>query len=89
MGTPQPARSRDRSGKAVLSLILGIASLFIVPLVTGVIAIVLGWIARRDIEQSPALGGRGLATAGMVLGAIGVVLGILMLFMAPRAGWAG
>jgi hypothetical protein len=68
-----------RSGKAVAALVLGIAGLLIAPIVCSTLAIVFGVLARRDIDQRPALTGRGLATAGIVLGVLGLALGLVWL----------
>jgi len=66
------------SGMAVGSLILGIAGLTVVPAIGSVLALILGYMARRDIRQRPdEASGGGLATAGIVMGWIGVVLTVL------------
>jgi hypothetical protein len=72
------------SGLAIASLVLGIVGLVAVPLVASIIAIVLGKSAQRDIRRDPRLGGDGLASAGIVLGWIGVGLVVvgLLLFVA-------
>ena len=72
------------SGNAVASLVLGIAGLFVFPLVPSILAIVFGSKAREEIRSSPAVGGESLATAGIVLGWVGValtVLGLLFLLL--------
>jgi hypothetical protein len=62
------------SGKAVAALILGIGGLTFCPLILSVFALVLGYQARAEIDRSGgAVGGRGQATAGIILGWIGVV----------------
>ena len=66
--------SDGTSGNAIASLVLGIAGLVIFPLVPSILAIVLGRSAKRDIRERPGLGGEGLATAGIVLGWVGVAL---------------
>ncbi|MDF2695512.1 MAG: hypothetical protein K0S65_3895, partial [Labilithrix sp.] len=48
----RPARVAPTEIKAVLSLVLGILSMGCAGPVTGVPAIILGSIARRDIERS-------------------------------------
>jgi hypothetical protein len=73
--TTTPARTGDRSGRALASLIVGIVSIpgalfAILGLVLGIVAIVLGATARSDMSR------RGQATAGIVLGAIGAVLAL-------------
>ena len=69
--------SESTSGNAIASLVLGIAGLVIFPLVPSILAIVLGRSAKRDIRERPGLGGEGLATAGIVLGWVGVALVVL------------
>ena len=52
----------------------------LIGLVTGVFAIpsvVFGHIARRDLSKDPELAGSGLATAGLILGYIGVALMVI------------
>jgi hypothetical protein len=73
---PQPT-----SGKATGALILGIAGIFFCPLVCAILALVLGYQARSEIDRSGGrIGGRGQATAGIVLGWVGV--GLVLLFVA-------
>lgn len=74
-GYPQPT---DNSGKAVASLVLGIVGLLpVCPLIAPATAIGLGISAKKDIKRSEGrTGGGGMATAGIVLGAIGIVLTI-------------
>lgn len=76
-GQPQ-AHAQETSGKATASLVLGILALllFVVwgALVFGPLAIVFGVMARNEIKANPAKGGYGMATAGMTLGIVGIVL---------------
>jgi hypothetical protein len=82
-GRPATAEQRatGTSGSAIASLILGIAGFFIFPVVPSIAAIVLGRSAQKEIAQKPGLGGHGLATAGIVLGWIGVGIGIFALLV--------
>jgi Protein of unknown function (DUF1559)/Domain of unknown function (DUF4190) len=65
------------SGKAIASLVLGIASL-ICSVVTGLPAILFAILGLRDIKRSDGrLTGSGLAIAGLVLGIVGTVLSIV------------
>lgn len=67
------------STKAIVSLVLAVVGLLFCPIVFSVAAIILGVLARRDIDASGGLlKGRGLATAGLVVGVIGLVLGIIL-----------
>ena len=71
---PQPS-----NGKATASLVLGVLGLLFCPLICSVAAHVLGYNARREIDASNGTqGGRGLATAGIVTGWVGLVFGILI-----------
>jgi hypothetical protein len=68
--------TRGTNGLAVASLVLGIAQIFIC-IIGGVLALVFGYIARRQIDESGGTqGGRGMAVAGIILGWIGIGLGI-------------
>ncbi|MFW6058798.1 MAG: DUF4190 domain-containing protein [Phycisphaeraceae bacterium] len=74
---PPPATSTT-SGKAIAAMILGIIGLTGGAAPLGIIALVLGYSARNDIRASGGtLDGDGMATAGIVLGWIAVVLMVL------------
>jgi Protein of unknown function (DUF1559)/Domain of unknown function (DUF4190) len=67
------------SGKAIASLILGIAS-FVFWVFAGVPAIIVGALGLRNIGRSRGrLGGQGMAITGIVLGAVSAVVGGLVL----------
>ena len=82
-GAPAPGTVRvaatvstgQTNGKAVASLVCGIGGFVLLPVVLSVLALVFGHQARREIRERPGEGGEGLATAGIVLGWIGVALG--------------
>jgi len=59
---------------ATVSLVLGILSLFCCVGVSGIPAIITGVMARNEIARDPSLGGQGLATAGIILGSISILL---------------
>jgi hypothetical protein len=62
---------------AVISLISGIVGLTILPIVGSIIALILGYMARKEIRESGgSQGGDGFATAGLVMGWIGVGLAL-------------
>jgi hypothetical protein len=66
---------QQTSGKSTASLVLGILGLFLCPLICSVLALVFGYQSRREIDASGGrLTGRGNATAGIVLGWIGVAI---------------
>jgi hypothetical protein len=72
-----PVAAPSTNGMAVASLVLGILWIY---WIGSVLALIFGYIARQQIEQHQGMqGGRGMATAGIVLGWIGV--GFLVLFV--------
>ena len=77
MGVAQQPPSS--SGYAVASLVLGILTLYGVG---SILALVFGYRARKDIDASSgSLKGRGMATAGIVLGWIGLSLMFVVIAM--------
>lgn len=83
-GGPAYAGPPRNSSKAVAALVIGIVSpvlgfcCAIIGLV-GIVAVVLGRSAQKEIALSMgALTGEGMAKAGVVLGIIGSVIGVLM-----------
>jgi type IV pilus assembly protein PilA len=81
-GVPGAAAPQKTSGMAIASLILGIFLFF--PL--SIPAIVLGHIALSQIKKSAGrIGGGGLATAGLVLGYLGIALLPFILIIAAIA----
>jgi hypothetical protein len=70
-----PNKESENCGLAVASLVLSLAALIIGPFgfVSG---IVCGHLAKARLRKEPALGGRGMATAGL---ALGYGLGLLMI----------
>ena len=68
--------------KAVWSLVLGILGLICCGIFTGIPAIILGKQAQNEIDASGgAQGGRGMATAGFVLGIIACVWVVLWIIL--------
>jgi hypothetical protein len=63
------------NGLAIASMVLGILWLY---WVGSILALIFGYVAKRQIRERGESGG-GMATAGIVLGWIGV--GFLILFM--------
>ncbi len=72
------------SGKAIAALVLGLCTYLLTlgGIVTAILAIVFGAIARKEIRTHPAtLKGLGMATAGMWLGIAFFLLLPLMLLV--------
>jgi hypothetical protein len=87
MTASRPAPQTEN--KAVLSLVLGLSSLACIGVVAGLPAIVLGALARRDIDRSNGtLQGRALAVAGIISGLFGTGLGVVMLLWLMGAAFA-
>jgi hypothetical protein len=78
------------SSEAVSSLILGILSISLLPVVTAIPAIIFGHIARSRIQKARGtLGGSGLAQAGLITGYIGAGLSLIALLAAVALSIAG
>jgi hypothetical protein len=76
------------NGMAIAALILGIVSVLgiccygLPGFVLGIAAVVLGAIARKNINASNGTQvGGGMATAGLIMGIVGVALGIIVAIM--------
>jgi len=81
-GAAPAAGAAPTEPKAILSLVLGLAGLFLFSVLAGIPAIVLGHMARARIAASMGrLQGAGMAMAGLVLGYISVAMVPVMLLM--------
>jgi hypothetical protein len=80
------ATAPKRNVKAVWSLILGIAGIWPLVFIGSIAALILGSIAKGEIERSGGYqSGRGLSPAGIALGWVGAG----MLALAVAIGLAG
>ncbi len=62
---------------ATISLISGILSWVLLPLIAAIIAIITGHMAKNEIKQGNGMiTGNGMATAGLVLGYIQLGIGV-------------
>jgi hypothetical protein len=81
LSTPRPSASagpRPNNPLAGWALAAGIASLTCCPIfVLSPLSIVLGSVALSQINKNPGQGGREMATAGIVLGCISLVLAVI------------
>lgn len=82
---PLPASSRQSSGLAISSLVLGILAVIGCTILTGIPAIITGHIAHRRSRKTPQkYGGGGLAIAGFVLGYVSLAfIPIIVAVMLP------
>ena len=75
--TPPPAAPQT-SGLAIGSLIASILGLTLFPTIGSIIGLILGYMARNQIRDSGGtMTGEGLATAGIILGWVGVALAVI------------
>jgi hypothetical protein len=82
-GSPSAASSGSRTnGLAIASLCCGIVGLFVLNIILGPLAIVLGVVSRRQAGGN----GSGMAKAGIVLGVVDVVLWLVLLLVAANSG---
>jgi prepilin-type processing-associated H-X9-DG protein len=78
---PLPAETGTNK-LAVFSLVFSLLGLICLPFIGAIIGGILGIVALAQISSSPRSGGRGLAIAGVVIGAIGFVMGGPLLLIA-------
>jgi hypothetical protein len=85
-GPPAAAR-QSVNGFAIASMVLGIIWIY---WVGSILALVFGYIARKQIAESGGKeGGGGMATAGIVLGWIGVGIAIALIVLSAVVAAAG
>jgi hypothetical protein len=73
---PPPPLARN-STMAIVSLISGIASWFLLPFIAAIVAIITGHMAKNEIKTSAGMiTGNGMATAGLILGYVQLALGL-------------
>lgn len=70
--------SAPTNSMAVVTLIAGIAGLTVLPFVASIVAVITGPMAKKQIAQTGEQG-EGMATAGTIMGWIGIALGVLAL----------
>ena len=78
------APSATSNGLAVAALVLGILTYFCLGPLGAIVAIVLGFLGLRAARESGV--GRGMSIAGIVLGAVGLVVGTLVIVLIVVAG---
>ena len=79
---PQVSQTRN-STMAIVSLISGIAGWSLLPFLGSIVAIITGHIAQGEIKKSGGMiTGKGMATAGLILGYLSIALGTCALCLA-------
>jgi len=65
---------------AIVSLVAGIASYVMLPVIGAVVAVITGHMARSQIKRTGE-SGNGLALAGLILGYVHLALGLIVLLV--------
>ncbi len=82
---PPPGYGQQTSTMAIISLISGIASFFVIPLLGAIAAIITGNMAKKEIHQSAGrITGLGMAKWGVILGWINIgfsVVGVCIVLL--------
>ncbi len=75
---------------AIVALVLGILSIPCCGFLTGIPAVIVGFMAKGKAENSPQeFGGRGLALAGIITGVVGTILSIALTIIQILLGGLG
>ncbi len=76
------------NGKAIAAIVLAVCGLVVAPFVTSLAAIVLGSLARGEIERDRRTRGARLANLGILAGAVGIAIWVVFLVVvaAGRGG---
>ena len=75
--TSPPMPTTQTSTMAVFSLVLGVLSWILLPIIGAFGAIITGHMARREVQQAAGrLSGDGLAIAGLILGYLNLLVGV-------------
>lgn len=75
---PSPVAAKKTSGLAVASLVLAVLGFMCIPVLGPIIGLVLGFSAKSQIKKSEGrLGGGGMATAGIVLSIVAIVVAVV------------
>ena len=67
--------NEEKKGMSIASMVLGIVGLLLFPLPCGILAIIFSILGKKK-------GGKGFATAGLVLGIIDAAYGVISLIIA-------
>ena len=78
-GYAQAPAAQRTSGKAVAALVLGIAGWLVAPFILSVLGIIFGAMARKEIANDPAVGGRGMANWGFWLSITGLAAWVILI----------
>ena len=77
---PMAAVAPPTNQLAIVSLVAGIASYVMLPVIGAVVAVITGHMARSQIKRTGE-SGNGLAVAGLILGYVHLALGLIVLLV--------
>jgi hypothetical protein len=81
--------SAPTNALAVVSLVFGILTWFLLPFVGALVAVICGHLARGEIRRAPPQAGDGMALAGLVLGYVHLALCALAILLVLGALFVG
>lgn len=83
--TTGPAPGAPTSGMAVAALVLGIigvvSSWCFIGLIPAILGVVFGVIGRKETTGPGAKSGRGMATAGLITGIVGLAIFVILVIV--------
>lgn len=79
---PAGTQGPSHKGMATAALVCSIVGILVAPPILGTIAIILGAIARRNMRTSNNPDGQGMATAGIIIGAIETAITVAVIVVA-------
>jgi len=77
-----PPSQRKTEPLSIWSLVLGILSIVVCSLLTGIPAVICGHIGLGRIKRDPSLDGKGMALAGLITGYFGLLVPVIAIFAA-------
>ena len=85
----QPMMPQQTDGFAITALVLGILGLLLtcyLGVILAIPAVIFGHLSMGKIKRNPALGGKGMATAGVVCGYVSIGITIILAIISLTAG---
>jgi hypothetical protein len=80
-----PSSAQPQNGLGVAALVFGIVQFVCLPVIAAILAIVFGILGRKKAKQGLATNG-GMATAGLILGIVGLALTVIAFIVMVVAG---
>ncbi len=73
------APAKPAQGFAIVGMVTGLVSLFLLPGLFGILAVIFSSIALKRIKKNPGQKGKGMAIAGLILGIAGITWWLLVI----------